>query len=68
MTNPTNQFAAGARVSTATPVNGAYLRGTVQGVDADHYHARVNGRIVYRVRWDNGTGGSGWTHSELVGI
>ena len=58
----------GQRVQTRTPGKSGTLRGVVVGLDADHYHARVNGWTVYQVRWDRLGVGGGWTADDLIAL
>ena len=57
-----------SRVSAFHPSIGATMAGTVVSVDSSHYHAVVNGRAVFRVRWDNGSEGGGWEIGGSSGL
>lgn len=58
----------GRRASAFHPLAGRVVAGTITALDADHYHAVVNGRTIYRVRWDNGSEGSGWEIGGTSGL
>lgn len=60
----TATLTAGTKVTTT--VNGRTLRGVVIGTDPTHYHAVVNGRTVYNVRWESIGFGGGWLDSDLL--
>ena len=47
--------------------NGTTARGTIASLDASHYHAVVNGRTVYNVRWNDGSFGGGWEVGQGIG-
>lgn len=42
--------------------------GVVVEADHDHYHARVNGRAVWTVRWTKSGIGTGWREDDLVAV
>ena len=42
--------------------------GVVVEADHDHYHARVNGRAVWTVRWAKSGIGTGWREDDLVAV
>jgi hypothetical protein len=60
----TEAITAGTKVYTS--VRGRRMYGVVEGIDSDHYHSRVNGRRIYRVRWFRNGSGSGWDDADLT--
>jgi hypothetical protein len=61
-----NEIKQGSRVRQAHNGKSNLGVGVVVAADPDHYHARVNGRAVWTVRWAKCGIGTGWCSEDLV--
>jgi len=61
-----NAIKQGSQVRQARAGKSNLGVGIVVEADSEHYHARVNGRVVWTVRWAKCGIGTGWCSEDLV--